>query len=146
MNELEARIRAFLKRQLTVEDRIFGVDLKLNEEKNLEWDLDRMDLVGVGGIENVAAALGRYMALPYGALRFAPGVGNFAWNAKGRWYGNETSRLLAYSIYKTLKQDARVNRIFDVRAVYKNGVAHMSFSCDLINGTTIPRLVVPFPG
>lgn len=125
------------------EDRLFGIDLELTEAGDLVWDADRVDLAVLRGEDNIRAALSRYMRLPLGALRFAPGIGNFAYNDIARWQGARENRMLAYSIFKTLSQDPRVRKVRDVRAVTRGGAASVVFEANLIDGRSVPELRVP---
>jgi hypothetical protein len=128
---------------ITEEERLFGIDLLLDGDGNLEWDGARRDLALSRGLENIARAQQRYLALPYGALRFAPGIGNYAWLDIAEWQSPERNQLLAFSVFKTLSQDPRVRKVRDVRAVSRAGVALVEYDAELINGREVPELRAP---
>ena len=128
---------------VTEEERLFGIDLLLDERGNLVWDDEGSDLVLSRGLENIHRAQLRYVGLPLGALRFAPGIGNFAFEDLNRWQGHGTNRLLAHSIQKTLSQDPRVQSVDDLRAETHAGRAIVRYNVTLINGESVPDLRLP---
>ena len=127
----------------TEEERLFGIDLLLDDDKNLEWDLDRRDLKLVRGLENIHRTQVKYVRLPLGALRFAPGIGNYAWRDLARWQNEGTNRLLAYALYRTISQDPRVTTVREVRAITYAGVAHLVYHATLINGMSVSDMRTP---
>lgn len=130
---------------VTEEERLFGIDLALTQRGDLEWDPDLVDLRVVRGLDNIGAALSRYMRLPLGALRFAPEIGNFAFDDLARWQTKAESRMLAMSIHQTLSQDPRVRRILDINAVTHEGESLLKFNAELIDGRRVPDLRTPLP-
>lgn len=139
----EAIIEAVTGQPVTEEDRLFGIDLYLNENGDLEWDEDRKDLRLVRGLSNIQVAHERYVAIPLGSLRFAPGIGNFAYEGLGQWWSEEKNQLLAFAMSKTLAQDPRVRRVLNMRVDMRAGVATLVFRDLLINGEHSPELRVP---
>lgn len=139
----KAAIEDALGRELTEEDRLFGIDLLLNEGGELEWDEDRQDLRLVAGLENILRTQLRYLKLPVGELRRAPGLGNYAYEDVSQWQGPGRNQLLAYSIWRTLTQDPRVREVRSVRSVVERGVAQVEYDATLINGKEVRELRVP---
>ncbi len=131
--------------EVNEEERIFGIDLALSERGDLEWDPERFDLRVERGLDNIRAALARYLELPLGALRFAPEIGNFAYEDLSRWQTGAESRLLSFSIQQTLAQDPRVRRVNDVWATTEGGVTQLHFDADLIDGRHLPDLRAALP-
>jgi len=129
----------------SVEELLFGRDLYVSDDGNLELDADGQDVVTIAGLENIHGAQVRYVKLPLGALRFAPGIGNYAWDDLSRWQGEGTTRLLAYALWRTLQQDPRVRVVRDVRAVTYAGESAVEYDAELINGEAVPNLRVPVP-
>lgn len=129
--------------EVSEEARVFGIDLYLSSRGDLEWDPDAMDLRVVRGLDNVRAVLARYMRLPLGALRFAPQIGNFAYDDLSRWQTGAESRMLARSIHETLLQDPRIRRLRGIHAVTQGGRTLLRFDADLIGGRHLPDLRVP---
>src|SRR5262249_35386560 len=76
---LEERILAVTGAPATEEDRLFGVDLLLNNDGNMEWDKDAKDFRLERGLQHMANVQVRYVKLPLGQLRYAPSIGNFAY-------------------------------------------------------------------
>lgn len=137
------RILATTGRGATEEDRIFGIDFYLSPDGNLEWDVEKKDIRMAAGLVNVGEALRRYLLLPLGELRYAPGVGNFAFEDLASWQGPGQSHLLMYSIFKTLRQDARVREVRNVKVDSYAGVANVDFDVELINGEQIDQIRIP---
>lgn len=79
--ELEAAVTLLTNQPVSDEDRIFGFDLELDDDGNLVWNVDRADLAIERGLDHIARVQTRYVQLPLGALRFAPGLGNHAHDA-----------------------------------------------------------------
>ncbi|MEO8603374.1 MAG: hypothetical protein ABI629_12430 [bacterium] len=128
---------------VTEDERLFGIDFFLDDDGNLEWDADRRDLRLDRGLEHMANVLARYVRLPLGALRFAPGVGNYAFDDLAKWQTPSDNRRLAYAIHRTLSQDPRVRTVRSVRAESYAGVAQIRFDADLINGQRVTDLRAP---
>lgn len=127
----------------TEEERLFGIDLQVTDAGDLVWDDTARDLVLVHGLDNIVQAQRRYLRLPLNELRFAPGLGNYAYEYLTNWEGPGRNRLLAYSIFRTLEQDPRIRRVRHVRAQSYAGVAHVRYEADLINGEQLPDLRQP---
>lgn len=128
---------------LTEEERLFGIDFVLNDNGDLEWDPATFDLKLARGLTNMDQVQRRYVKLPLGALRFAPGIGNFAYADIAKWQGPGTNRLLAYAMYVTLSQDPRIKRVRNIRAETRGGVSHLVYDALLINGKDVPALRAP---
>ena len=120
------------------DERLFGVDLLLTSAGDLVFEDN--DLVVVRGLQNIATAQERYVRLPLGALPWAPGIGNFAWQDMNVWQGRGSNQMLAASLYLTLRQDPRVQKVKNVRAVTSAGKATLVYDLDLINGKTVPQM------
>lgn len=138
----EERVLALTGVAVTTEDRIFGIDLLLNENGDMEWDADRKDFMLSRGLGNMVYALERYMRLRWGGLRYAPGVGNYAYDNLAQWQGPGRNRLLAYAVCKTLRQDPRVKNVRNVRAETYMGRAQLVFDAELISGQAASELRV----
>ncbi len=147
---LESRIATLFPPSLglpavTVEDRLFGFDLLLDDDGNLEWDTETLELMFVRGLDAITAVQQHYVKLPLGQLRYAPGIGNFAYADLGQWQGPAANYLLAFAMYKTLIQDPRVATIRNITAETFDGVATLSHDLVLINGQAVPDIRVPVP-
>ena len=142
---LENRVAVATGSSVTEEDRLFGIDVELDDEGNLVWDDDAKDIRVERGLLHMARVQVRYVKLPLGALRYAPGIGNFAFEDLGAWQGTANNQLLAYAMFKTLQQDPRIRKIRNVRAETFAGVAQLSHDVELINGQIVPDLRVPVP-
>lgn len=140
--ELTPEKAALLDAPVTREDRLFGVDLAL-VDGSLVWDSTRRDLVLERGLEHMARVQVRYVKLPLGGLRYAPGIGNYAWEDLGSWQTPGTNSLLAYAMWQTLRQDPRVQTIKRVRATTAAGAAELIHDIVLIDGETLPGVRVP---
>jgi len=139
------RIEAATGVPVTEEERLFGIDFHLSDEGNLVWDPSRNDIRLERGLDNVKASILRYLRLRIGELRYAPGVGNFAFDDIASWQGPGQNRLLQYSIYKTLNQDPRVREVENVTVDTEAGVAKLTYDAVLINGEIMPQLRSPIP-
>lgn len=133
---LESRI------PVTEEERLMGIDLALSADGDLEWDERMQDLRLVGGIENIHRTQIRYVKLPQGALRFAPGIG-FARELLGGWQSDAANKMLSYSLWTTLQQDPRIREIRSLRAGHYAGQSDLTYDAVLINGETAPDLRLP---
>jgi hypothetical protein len=140
---IEGNFVAASGRQVTEEERLFGIDIYLNNAGNLEWDETQLDLRLSRGLENIALAQVRYIRLPLGQLRFAPGIGNFAWEDLSSWQGPGQNQLLVYSIARSLSQDPRVRVVSNIRSTVFKGVATLLYNAVLINGKDVPELRAP---
>lgn len=139
----EATVALVTSRPVDDEDRIFGFDLALDDAGNLVWDHDRNDLALERGLDHMARVQTRYVKLPLGALRFAPGLGNFAWEDLARWQTPATTQLLANAMYQTLRQDPRVKAVTNVTATTAAGVAQLVHDVTLVNDRTLTAIPVP---
>lgn len=140
--ELRARVAALTGRSPDEEDRLFGFDLAL-DGGSLVWDAQRRDLALERGTHHMLNVQVRYVRLPAGSLRYAPRLGNLAFEHIGKWAGPANNRLLAYALYSTLSQDPRIRRVRNVVADYFGGVAQLTYDAELVNGATLPEIRVP---
>lgn len=143
---LDLRILALTDEAATEEDRLFGLDWFIDEHKDLIWDTQRNDITLDRGLVHMQNVQVRYVLLPLGGLRFAPGIGNYAYADLASWQTPDKNLLLAYSIWKTLRQDPRVATVRNTRAVTLAGVATVEYDAELINGRTVAQLRVPVGG
>ena len=141
--ELSARILVLTGTAVAEEDRLFGLDLLLDSDGNLEWDTDKRELRLERGLDHMARVQLRYVKLPIGQLRYAPAIGNFAWADLARWQGPGTNQLLAFDLYKTLQQDVRIKSISSMRAETYAGTATLTYAVELVNGVAVPELRTP---
>lgn len=139
--DLATRILASTGRAADTEDGLFGLDWR-NEAGDLVWNVVRQDLEVERGTEHIAMTQVRYVRLPLGGLRYAPNLGNFAWQDMGQWQTVGTSQLLAYGIGLTLAQDPRVKSLRGVRAEVFRGVATLVHDLELIDAQRVSGLRV----
>lgn len=143
--ELAARIVTVTGEVVSLEDRLFGLDLLLDPDGNLEWDDVQRDVRLERALAHMANVQVRYVKLPLGQLRYAPNIGNFAFVDLARWQGPGTNQLLGYAIFNTLRQDPRVQKVRNVTAETKGGVARLSHDALLINQIATPTITAPLP-
>lgn len=125
------------------EDKLFGLDLLLDLDGNLQWDDSRQELVFGRALTHMHLVQSHYAKLPLGQLRYAPGIGNFAQADLGQWQGPGTNRMLAYAMWQTLRQDVRVDSISSLRAETSAGVARLVYDVVLINGKAVADVRTP---
>jgi len=134
--QLASNVEALTGEAPTEEDRLFGFDFLL-DGNGLRWDEDARDIVLDRGLDHIAHVQDRYVRLPLGTLRYAPQLGNFAYDNLGDWQTPGTNELLAAALYRTLQQDPRVAEIRSMRAETYAGAARLTYDLLLINGATV---------
>lgn len=139
----EARLAILLGSPVTEEDRLFGIDLYLNDDGDLEWDPVLNDLRLERGLNHFGRVQARYFRLPYGALRYAPSIGNLI--DLGAWQGPGQERTRAYECWSTLVQDVRVRSVLNVNVSFQAGIAAIDYDVLAINGRRVSQMRVGVP-
>lgn len=127
----------------TTEDFIFGTDLFVNDNGDLEWDNENGDFISISGIPNVIAAQKKYIKVPVGQLKHAPGIGSYIYEVINKWASPGNNRLLAYSLWKTLIQDPRVKSVENVTAKHYGGKTEIEYKMTLIDGVDVNKVRIP---
>jgi hypothetical protein len=145
--EIEATQARALGRPITLEDRLMGVDLRHDMvARDVVWDTSRTDLALLGGLASMLAMLERYMILPLGALRYAPGVGTYLGEVIGGWARPDNYGLALLAVHKTLAQDPRVRRVRRVELSTVGGSLRLTYDAELVDGREHRQMTVEVPG
>jgi hypothetical protein len=134
-------VSAITGRPVTVEEQLFGRDLVLREGA-LVYDATLGDAVSVGGLENLRAAVVRYVNLPLGELEYAPGIGSYVQETLGLFATLPLQIELLSSLERTVRQDSRVARVDGAQLVTQGGLSAIVFGATAVNGSSVERIVV----
>lgn len=128
----------------TDDELTFGRDLLVDPEtRSLVLDPTTGDLTTLAGAPNLVQRLRHMLAMPVGALHYAPDIGSYvAAEAKSRWASDMQTRLLALAVQRTVLQDPGIQSVRDVEVRVENGAAHVSFEAETIRGTPLGRLTL----
>ena len=136
-------VSAITGRALSVEDKLFGRDLVLDEAtQRLVYDAALGDAVSLAGLANLRQAVVHLVNLPIGELEYQPGLGSFIQEELGLIAALPLQNQVLASVQRTIRQDARVARMNGARLITQGGTSVITFGVTAIDGSTIDRVTI----
>ena len=123
----------------SLEDRLFGVDFKLDADGNMVWDAAAGDAALVAGLDNLKQSVEIIdLGLDIGSLAHNPTKGSYLKRDVGTFVAAEDVRVLARSVERTLRTNPRIASVRNVDVRVRGGHGDITFTAVAVNGRDLP--------